>query len=290
MPFIFAQTLLQPPPPHGIWYPTILGILVVVAALALFCGSIYVLLGTNLGARLGFLVAFTGVTGFMVLLTILWMTTASPINTLKGTIPSWQVIAVTSNPATDKALPAEVRNIAKEGKAMPMTVQQAVKAAADGRLVIAQPTANIALPPNQNEFAQFSASTDYQETTYRQVGGSTPRLISWQLNHKPLYAVVGFCALAPDTLPFGLPPPKPTCDTGSGAKHGYAILAYNYGSLRIPPVVAFISSLILFSLGLLGLHWRERDERELAKAKAETESLEPRTPKPESRTPEPVGS
>ena len=26
----------------------------------LFCGSIYLLLGTNLGARLGFLVAFTG--------------------------------------------------------------------------------------------------------------------------------------------------------------------------------------------------------------------------------------
>jgi len=290
VPSILAQTVAQPPPPHGIWYPTILGTLVGVAALALFCGSIYVLLGTNLGARLGFLVAFTGVTGFMVLLTILWMTTASPINTLKGTIPSWQVIGVTSNPATDKALPAEVRDIAKDGKAVPMTVQQQVKAAADGRLVIAQPTANIPLAPNQNNFAQFSASTDYMETTYREVGGSTPHLISWQFNHKPLYAVVGFCAVAPDTLPFGLPPPPPTCDTTPGAKHGYVVLQYNYGSLRLPPVVAFISSLILFSLGLLGLHWRERDERELEKAKAETESLEPRTPKPESRTPAPVGS
>ena len=147
----------------------------------------------------------------MVLLTILWMTTASPINTLKGTIPAWNVIAVTSNPAHDKSLPAEVRNIATEGKPMPMTVQQAVKAAADGRLVTAQPTANIPLLPNPNQFAQFSESTDYQETTYRQVGGSTPHLVSWQLNHQPLYAVVGYCALAPDTLPFGLPPPKPTC-------------------------------------------------------------------------------
>ena len=47
----------------GLWYPTILGVLVVVAGIVLFCGSIYVLLGTNLGARLGFLVAFTGAHG-----------------------------------------------------------------------------------------------------------------------------------------------------------------------------------------------------------------------------------
>ena len=38
-------------------------------AIVLFCGSIYLLLGTNLGARLGFLVAFTGLMGFMVILT-----------------------------------------------------------------------------------------------------------------------------------------------------------------------------------------------------------------------------
>jgi len=286
VPFILAQTSTQPPPPHGIWYPTILGILVVVAAVGLFCGSIYLLLGTNLGARLGFLAAFTGVSGFMVLLTVLWMTTASPINTLKGTIPSWSVQAVVSNPAKDKSLPAEVRDLAKTGKPMSQTLQQAVKAAADARLVTATPIANIPLKPNANEFAQFSASTDYQETTYRQVGGSTPHLLDWQLNHQPLYAVVGFCAVAPDTLPFGLPPPKPTCDTAH-PKTGYVVLAYDYGSLRFPPFVAFIASVILFGLGLLGLHWRERDERALEKAKAEAGS------EPEqavARTPEPVGS
>ena len=37
-----------------LWYPTILGILVVVAGIVLFCGSVYLLLGTNLGARLGY--------------------------------------------------------------------------------------------------------------------------------------------------------------------------------------------------------------------------------------------
>ena len=75
----------------GLWYPTILGVLVVVAGVVLFMGSVYLLLGTNLGARLGFLVTFTGLAGFMVILTLLWCTTASPLNTLKGRPPAWEV-------------------------------------------------------------------------------------------------------------------------------------------------------------------------------------------------------
>ena len=87
-------------------------------------------------------------------------------------------------------------------------------------------------------------------------------------------------------MPFGLPPPKPTCDTAH-PKTGYVVLAYDYGSLRFPPFVAFICSVILFGLGLLGLHWRERDERALEKAKAEAGSEPERAV---ARTPEPVGS
>ena len=48
-----------------LWDPTILGVLVVISAIGLFCGSVYLLLGTNLGARLGFLVAGACLTGFM---------------------------------------------------------------------------------------------------------------------------------------------------------------------------------------------------------------------------------
>ena len=36
--------LAQEATPKGLWYPTILGVLVVIAAVGLFCGSIYLLL------------------------------------------------------------------------------------------------------------------------------------------------------------------------------------------------------------------------------------------------------
>ena len=94
MSLTLASELLH----KGLWYPTILGVLVVVAGIALFCGSIYVLLGTNLGARLGFLVAFTGLMGFMVILSLLWTTTSSPLNTIKGRIPQWKVQEVVADP------------------------------------------------------------------------------------------------------------------------------------------------------------------------------------------------
>ena len=262
---ILAQTLTKPPP-SGIWYPTIIGILVVAAAIGLFCGSVYVLLATNLGARLGFLVAFTGLMAFMVLLTTLWMFTTSPLNTLRGTIPAWEVQKVVTD-LHDPSLPPEIRDAPHAGRPVSATLAATIKAAVDAKLVTVQPVANIPLPANQNRFARFEKVTDFKEVKYYEVGGSRPHLLDWQLHHKPRYAVVRFCGVLPNNLPFGLPPPTPTCDPTS-TKSGFAILKFNYGSLRIPPFVAFLCSSILFILGLLALHWREKDER-AAKAAAE---------------------
>ena len=55
----------------------------------LFCGSIYLLLATNLGARLGFLVALTGLAGWMTLMGIVWMIYGIG---LKGPDPSWKAV------------------------------------------------------------------------------------------------------------------------------------------------------------------------------------------------------
>ena len=39
------------------WEPELRGLLIVIIAVGMLCGSIYLILATNLGARLGFLVA-----------------------------------------------------------------------------------------------------------------------------------------------------------------------------------------------------------------------------------------
>ncbi len=254
---IFAQEQID----KTLWYPTILGILVVVAGIVLFCGSVYLLLGTNLGARLGFLVAFTGLAGFMVILSLLWVTTSSPLNTLKGRTPTWNVQQYTSK-LSDVRYPA-AKKVTKKDKVD--TIEAAnVKAAVDARLVTIQPTAIEKPTPEDNKFAKFDKVTDYQTVNTYEVGGSDPEFLDFQFTHTPLVAVVQVCAVQPANTPFGVPPPKPVCDETSD-KNGFVVLSKDLGQLRLPPILAFISSGVLFGLGLLGLHWRERDEAERAK-------------------------
>ena len=251
----------------GLWYPTILGVLVVVAAVVLFCGSAYLLLGTNLGARLGFLVAFTCLTGFMMLLTLLWMTTASPLNTLKGRIPAWEVNEVVEN-LEDASNPA-VRTIDTKANLVETTEAANVKAAVDEALVTDQETPTHTPEEDANEFARFGEVTEYQVLETFEVGGSDPQFWKLQFTHQPQYAVVQFCEVDQQPIEdqnIGLPPLPPECT--DGGETGYVILTRDLGSLRFPPFVAFVAFTILFVLGLLMLHWREKDEQEAEAAAA----------------------
>lgn len=253
-----------------LWYPTILGILVVLFAVALFCGSIYVLLATNLGSRLGFLVAFTALTGFMVILTLLWLTTSSPLNTLRGRVPEWDVLEVVTTPADAKT--AEIRDIEDKGQVVGDAKAADVKATVDVALVTQEEIpAGEPLEADANRFARFSEVTEYKVRKTYEIGGSEPNPLDFEITHKPLFAVAEFCELAPldpDVFPFGVAPPKnPPCDEDSEV-NGFIVLERDLGSVRVPPMVAFGASSILFIVGLLALHWRERDEQEAEKRAA----------------------
>jgi hypothetical protein len=247
-----------------LWYPTILGVLVVVAAVLLFCGSIYLVLATNLGARLGFLVAFTGLMGFLVILSSLWIVTASPLNTIKGRIPQWKVLQVVTDIGQAKV--TAVQGIENKKNKVDTTEAANVKAAVDASLVTKVATPTLEVTPNDNRFAKFNSVTNYQILETYEIGGSNPQFWKGEFTHQPHYAAVQFCEVKTVAQPFGLPPLPPECDP-QGTK-GWVILQRDLGSLRIPAFVAFFMFLILFILGLLLLHWREKDEMEAEAAKA----------------------
>ena len=54
------------------WEPEIRGWIIVIIRVVVLMGSTYLILGTNLGARLGFLVALTGLAGWMMSMAIVW--------------------------------------------------------------------------------------------------------------------------------------------------------------------------------------------------------------------------
>lgn len=74
----------------GGWMPELRGILVVLIMVFTLMGSVYLILGTNIGARLGFLVAFAGLAGWMFIMGAIWW--AYGIG-LKGPEPSWEAVA-----------------------------------------------------------------------------------------------------------------------------------------------------------------------------------------------------
>jgi hypothetical protein len=266
----------------SLWYPTILGVLVVIAAVVLFLGTIYILLGTNLGARLGFLIAFTGLTGFMVVLSLLWCTTASPLNTLKGRIPQWKVQEVVASP--EKSKTTDVHTIKQKSNIAEASEAANVKAAVDAALVTKVSTPTVEYTPNDNRFAKFQDVTKYAILQTWEIGGSSPQFWKGEFSHSPEYAVVQFCSVQQVEQPFGLPPLPPECDNSADAVSGYVVLYRDLGSLRVPAFVAFFMSSILFGLGLLALHWREKDENaleEAAKAAAAGPAAVPEPDEPE---------
>ncbi len=71
------------------------GTLVVVMAVVLFCGSVYLLLAAIFGPRMGYLVAATGLFAFMIILSAIWAFGAPGTPKFLGPIgrlPAWEVV------------------------------------------------------------------------------------------------------------------------------------------------------------------------------------------------------
>ncbi|MBA3303719.1 MAG: hypothetical protein H0U26_07600 [Acidimicrobiia bacterium] len=89
------------------WDPGFRGILVVAVGVAVLCGSVYLLLATNSGHRLGFLLALTGLMGWMTIMGVVW--SMYGIGYL-GSQASWKVEEVNYDALPEAALP-EARTV-----------------------------------------------------------------------------------------------------------------------------------------------------------------------------------
>ena len=165
-------------------------------------------------------------------------------------------------PSPQKSKTSDVHDIKQKQIIADATEASNVKAAVDAALVTKVSTPTVEYTPNDNRFAKFADVTKYQILQTWEIGGSNPQFWKGEFTHTPQYAVVQFCQVQEVDQPFGLPPIPPQCDNSADATAGYVVLFRDLGSLRVPPFVAFAMSTILFILGLLGLHWRERDEQE----------------------------
>jgi hypothetical protein len=73
--------------------PHIRGVLVVLTGVVVLGGSIYLIVGTNVGARLGFLVSIGALAGWMFILGLTWFISPPAIGP-RGAPPSWEAIDI----------------------------------------------------------------------------------------------------------------------------------------------------------------------------------------------------
>jgi len=89
------------------WDPTIRGLLSVGVGVVVLMGSVYLLLATNTGNRLGFLLAMTGFFGWMAIMGIVWWIFGIG---MQGAAPSWDVVEYNAGD-TEQAITSKVTEL-----------------------------------------------------------------------------------------------------------------------------------------------------------------------------------
>ena len=142
-----------------------------------------------------------------------------------------------------------------------------MKAAVDAALVTKVATPTIEVTPNDNRFAKFADVTKYMILETYEIGGSNPQFWKGEFTHTPQYAAVQFCEVQQVDAAVR------AAATAARVQH-----PRRHGRVRDPRARprlvagAGVRRLLhvpdRFVLGLLCLHWREKDEQERDEAKA----------------------
>jgi hypothetical protein len=250
------------------WEPEIRGALTVIIGVVALMGSVYLILGTNMGARLGLLVALAGLFGWMATMGAIWWTYGIG---LQGRQPTWKPAAPISIVRDARLLDrAEVIGapIKIDSGATPTDVAKAAQAeivaAGWTRLDDADPRRGQAVASAddiiQNKAKEYAAGEYTAVAVYDRGGERWPK-ISESLDftaflHKPRYALVELASLVPQRTEPGRAPARPVVDNEQ--PHRYLLMIRDLGSKRQPAVFITIGSTIIFLILCWLLHRRDR--------------------------------
>lgn len=231
------------------WDPTIRGLLVVAFAVLVLPGSIYLLLGTNLGTRLGFLVAVAGAAGWMTIMAFTW--TLYGIGYI-GRAPAWEVreaVTSTSLEDTSAAQLPEARDLSTWHELAPDDPARG-EAQASAAAAIAGDEAPLPLG--------FESDQDYVVLDAWEKGGKTKSFINGIMPgpHPPHFAVIQLERKKEVEVPFGETPPKAEADPSQPVIS--VVLQRDLGNKRLPPALLTLGSLIIFGVSCNVLHRRDK--------------------------------
>jgi hypothetical protein len=254
------------------WQPELRGVLTVLIGMGVWMGSVYLILGTNLGARLGFLVALTGLMGWMALMGGIWWIYGIG---LKGDAPSWEQVpgrtviqeadllhqaGVLDAPITigTDATPTESADAVKSELLTEGWAQVDPSAPAFGQAESSAATfldSEGALKAGEYEVTAVYEINPPSESAYPKLFGRDELdfIAFW---HKPYYTLVEVAPYTPVFTEAGRAPIAPEIDPSQPRQYVY--MHRNLGNLRQPAAYICIGSTLAFLALCWLLHRRDR--------------------------------
>lgn len=266
------------------WDPQIRGALIVLVSFVILPGSVYLLLATNTGSKLGFLLAAAGLTGWMAAMGWVWVAYGIGI---KGDPPTWHVEEVVTGDIAEVGTSEEAAGFPEGWRKLE---------GGDAILGDARATAEKVLAPvdepahGEEEGGEappapvkpvFESAEDYVLTGGYARGGenywipggllaSESRVGNPGKNpfekfverlkrgpfHAPHYAVIQVRPVIEQPL-LGGPPPKPAPDPTEPPTS--VVMVRDLGNLRFPSMMVAVSMSILFGLIANALHRRDKE-------------------------------
>lgn len=264
------------------WDPQIRGALIVVTAFVILPGSVYLLLATNTGAKLGFLIAAAGLSGWIAVMGWIWVVYGIG---LKGDPPTWEVHEIVTGDVAERTTTAEGADFPRGWRKLPPGDAVLGDATASADKVLAPSTDAATEHGGGAEAPAIQPVFDSLED-YVQVGGyakggenywipggglaSETRIGNPGSNplsklyerlkrgpfHSPHYAVIQVAPIIPEPTLTGAPP-EPAPDPSKPVVS--VVMERDLGDLRYPSLMVAISMSIVFALVANALHRRDKE-------------------------------
>ena len=275
------------------WHDQLRGALIIVVAALILPGSVYLLLATNTGAKLGFLLAVAGLSGWLFALNVVWLGYGIGY---KGNQPTCVVKEIiTGDLVSHSALAPVVGTPGNPSTAFPNTWKYLPPG--NSLLAPAAPVADKALippapgaKPSSAFPPPFKTSQDYVPVSAWSKGGHNYLVnlfgykVYWRIKHHPIYIlhqphylVVRVQPALPSVTLAGSAATLPAADATQPLTS--VVMLRDVGSLRLPPILIGFASLIVFLLTCERLHARDK---EIDRRKEEEAAAPPGSRRPAS--------
>lgn len=245
--------------------PTLRGIIVVLIAVVVLIGGTYLIVGTNLGARLGFLVVLASFFGWMMTMGAIWWVYGIG---LTGPTPTWK--------------PAEPITIIRDGSFLvgaevldatpslgndPISNAQTISATLQEEgwtlLEESDPQRGQAVAASDNillvEAEEFAGGEYLSVAAYDRGGERFPKISEsidfFAFFHKPRYALVEVVPVVKQLTEPGRAPARAIADTTQ--PHRYVHMIRDLGAKRQPAILITFGSAIIFFVLCWLLHRRD---------------------------------